>query len=161
MHVTPRFPAEKPPPWPSRRLGPSSYRRVLGLARSSNLGLTRNADGFWPWRRNRAARRSLPHDRNLLRREVRLHAPLILFFVDACAIAVPAASAAPAKNSAKRESGVMCVLHAKLSAESETGSTSTATGHTLIKGWRTGRSSSRPDQTTARRSPLRISTREP
>jgi hypothetical protein len=40
------------------------------------------------------------------------------------------ASLAPAKNG----HGVMCVLHAKLSARSETtGSTSTAKGHTLIK----------------------------
>jgi hypothetical protein len=58
---------------------------------------------------------------------------LILFFVVACAIAVPAASAAPAKNSSKNDSGVMCVLHAKLSAEGDTGSTSTDTGKTKIK----------------------------
>jgi CHRD domain len=58
---------------------------------------------------------------------------LILFFVAACAIAVPAASAAPAKNSANNDSGVMCVLHAKLSAEGDTGSTSMDTGKTKIK----------------------------
>ncbi|MDP9308401.1 MAG: CHRD domain-containing protein [Actinomycetota bacterium] len=57
---------------------------------------------------------------------------LILFFVAACAIAVPAASAAPAKNAAN-DSGVMCVLHAKLSAEGDTGSTSMDTGKTKIK----------------------------
>jgi hypothetical protein len=58
---------------------------------------------------------------------------LILFFVAVCAIAVPAASAAPSKNSAKNDSGVMCVLHAKLSAEGDTGSTSIDTGKTKIK----------------------------
>ena len=58
---------------------------------------------------------------------------LILFFVAACAIAVPAASLASAKNSAKNDNGVLCVLHAKLTAESATGSTSAANGHTLIK----------------------------
>src|SRR6266704_2769563 len=58
---------------------------------------------------------------------------LILFCVAACAIAVPAASAAPAKNTAKNDSGVLCTLHAKLSAESGTGSTSTDTGKTKIK----------------------------
>jgi hypothetical protein len=57
----------------------------------------------------------------------------ILFFIAACAIAAPAASAAPAKNSAKNDSGVACVLHAKLSAESGTGSTSMDTGKTKIK----------------------------
>lgn len=51
-------------------------------------------------------------------------------FVAACSAAVLAVSAAPAKNG----HGVMCVLHAKLSAKNETtGSTSTAKGHTLIK----------------------------
>ena len=55
---------------------------------------------------------------------------LILGFVAACAVAALAASAAPAKNG----NGVMCVLHAKLTAKSETtGSTSTAKGHTQIK----------------------------
>ena len=45
-------------------------------------------------------------------------------------LAWPAASAAPAKSG----NGTMCVLHARLSAKNETtGSTSTATGHTLIK----------------------------
>jgi CHRD domain len=70
---------------------------------------------------------------NLLRREVRLMRRLILFFVAACAIAVPAASAAPAKNSTKSDSGVLCVLHAKLSAEGDTGSTSMDTGKTKVK----------------------------
>jgi hypothetical protein len=56
---------------------------------------------------------------------------LILSFVAACAIAAPAASAAP--DSAKNDSGVTCVLHANLAAESDTGSTSMAKGHTLIK----------------------------
>jgi CHRD domain len=54
---------------------------------------------------------------------------LMLLFVAACAIAAITASAAPAKNA----NGVMCLLHAKLAAESAAGSTSTATGHTLIK----------------------------
>jgi CHRD domain len=55
---------------------------------------------------------------------------LIACFVAACAVAVLAASAAPAKSG----QGVMCVLHAKLAANNETtGSTSTAKGHTLIK----------------------------
>jgi Cu/Zn superoxide dismutase len=55
---------------------------------------------------------------------------LILCLLVACAAAAPAASTAPAKNGR----GTMCVLHAKLSAKSETtGSTSTAKGHTLIK----------------------------
>jgi hypothetical protein len=58
---------------------------------------------------------------------------LILFFVAACAIAAPAASAASAGNSTNNDSGVTCVLHAKLSAESDTGSTSLAKGQTLIK----------------------------
>ena len=52
-------------------------------------------------------------------------------FVAACAAALLVASGAPA---AKSSQGVMCVLHAKLSAKNETtGSTSTAKGHTLIK----------------------------
>ena len=55
---------------------------------------------------------------------------LIACLVAACSVAVLAASAAPAKSG----HGVMCVLHAKLSAKNETtGSTSTAKGHTLIK----------------------------
>jgi CHRD domain-containing protein len=54
---------------------------------------------------------------------------LILSLVVACAVGVPAASVA----SAKSDLGVMCVLHAKLAAKNETGSTSTAKGHTLIK----------------------------
>jgi hypothetical protein len=55
---------------------------------------------------------------------------LILGVVPVCAVVALAASAAPAKNG----NGVMCVLHAKLTATSETtGSTSTAKGHTLIK----------------------------
>jgi len=55
---------------------------------------------------------------------------LILCLLAACAVAAPAASAAPAKSG----TGTMCVLHAKLAAKNETtGSTSTAKGHTLIK----------------------------
>jgi hypothetical protein len=50
-------------------------------------------------------------------------------------LAWPAASAAPAKSG----NGTMCVLHARLSAKNETtGSTSTATAHTLIKVRRDG-----------------------
>jgi hypothetical protein len=48
----------------------------------------------------------------------------------ACTVAAVGTGVAPAKNG----HGVMCVLHAKLSAKNETtGSTSTAKGHTLIK----------------------------
>src|ERR671935_1112646 len=55
---------------------------------------------------------------------------LIVCFVAACSAAVFGAGGAPAKSG----HGVMCVLHAKLSAKNETtGSTSTAKGHTLIK----------------------------
>ncbi len=55
---------------------------------------------------------------------------LILCLLAACAVAAPAASAAPAKSG----TGTMCVLHAKLAAKNETtGSTSTAKGHTQIK----------------------------
>jgi hypothetical protein len=55
---------------------------------------------------------------------------LILGVAAACAIVALTASGAPAKNG----NGVMCVLHARLTATSETtGSTSTATGHTQIK----------------------------
>jgi hypothetical protein len=54
---------------------------------------------------------------------------LILCLVVACAVGVPTGSVA----SAKSDLGVMCVLHAKLAAKNETGSTSTAKGHTLIK----------------------------
>jgi hypothetical protein len=55
---------------------------------------------------------------------------LILGVAAACAIVAFSASGAPAKNG----NGVMCVLHAKLTAKSETtGSTSTAKGHTQIK----------------------------
>jgi CHRD domain-containing protein len=55
---------------------------------------------------------------------------LILCFVATCAVGVPTGSVA----SAKSDSGVMCVLHAKLAAKNETtGSTSTAKGRTLIK----------------------------
>jgi hypothetical protein len=55
---------------------------------------------------------------------------LLVSFVLAGSIAVVAASLATAKNG----HGVMCVLHAKLSAANETtGSTSVATGHTQIK----------------------------
>jgi hypothetical protein len=59
----------------------------------------------------------------------------MLCLVTACALVASSASAAPAKSGR----GVMCVLHAKLSAKSETtGSTSTAKGHTLIKVRRDG-----------------------
>jgi CHRD domain len=55
---------------------------------------------------------------------------LILGVAAACAIVAFSASGAPAKNG----NGVTCVLHAKLTAKSETtGSTSTAKGHTQIK----------------------------
>jgi hypothetical protein len=54
---------------------------------------------------------------------------LILGVAAACAIVALTASGASAKNG----NGVMCVLHAKLTAKSETtGSTSTAKGHTQI-----------------------------
>jgi len=54
----------------------------------------------------------------------------ITCFLAACAAAVLAAGATPAKNG----QGVLCVLQAKLTAKSETtGSTSTAKGHTQIK----------------------------
>jgi CHRD domain len=55
---------------------------------------------------------------------------LIVCLVAVCAVALAAAGVAPAKSGR----GVMCVLHAKLAASSETtGSTSVAKGHTLIK----------------------------
>ena len=55
---------------------------------------------------------------------------LIICFVVVCSAAVLAASWASAKSG----QGVMCVLHATLSATNETtGSTSTAKGHTLVK----------------------------
>jgi hypothetical protein len=54
---------------------------------------------------------------------------LILCLVAACVVGVPSGSVASAKSGV----GVMCVLHAKLAAKNETGSTSTAKGHTLIK----------------------------
>jgi CHRD domain len=55
---------------------------------------------------------------------------LILGVVVARTVAASAASVAPAKNG----NGVMCVLHARLTATSETtGSTSTAKGQTQIK----------------------------
>src|SRR5947207_10116746 len=55
---------------------------------------------------------------------------LLLGVAAACAIVALTASGAPAKNG----NGVMCVLHARLTATSETtGSTSTAKGHTQIK----------------------------
>jgi hypothetical protein len=62
----------------------------------------------------------------------------MLLFVATCASAVPAASAASAMHSAKNsstknDSGVTCVLHAKLSAEGDTGSTSTDTGKSKVK----------------------------
>jgi hypothetical protein len=54
---------------------------------------------------------------------------LIPSLVAACAVVVLTGDVA----SAKTDQGVMCVLHAKLAAKNETGSTSTAKGHTLIK----------------------------
>lgn len=54
---------------------------------------------------------------------------LLFCVVVACTVVALTASAVPAKNG----NGVMCVLHAKLTANNETGSTSTAKGHTLIK----------------------------
>jgi CHRD domain-containing protein len=55
---------------------------------------------------------------------------LIVCLMAASVVAVLTASAAPGKS----HQGVMCVVHAKLSAKSETtGSTSTAKGHTQIK----------------------------
>jgi len=59
---------------------------------------------------------------------------LIIWLAAACIIAASAAGAATAKHG-----GVMCALNAQLSAQNETtGSTSTATGHTLIKVWSDG-----------------------
>ena len=55
---------------------------------------------------------------------------LIVCCLVGCAVAVLAASMAPANGG----QGVLCVLHAKLTAKNETtGSTSTAKGHTLVK----------------------------
>jgi CHRD domain len=55
---------------------------------------------------------------------------LFVCLVAACGVVALGASAAPARDG----NGVLCVLHAKLSAKEETtGSTSTAKGHTLIK----------------------------
>jgi hypothetical protein len=54
---------------------------------------------------------------------------LLFCLVVACTVVALTTSAVPAKNG----NGVMCVLHAKLTANNETGSTSTAKGHTLIK----------------------------
>src|SRR5919197_3201704 len=55
---------------------------------------------------------------------------LILCLAAGCIAVVLSAGAAPAKS----PKGTSCVLHAKLSAKSETtGSTSVAKGHTLIK----------------------------
>ena len=55
---------------------------------------------------------------------------LFVYVVVGCAVTVLAAGGATAKGG----QGVMCVLHAKLSAKNETtGSTSTAKGNTLIK----------------------------
>ena len=60
---------------------------------------------------------------------------LIFSLVAVCAAAVLTGSAATAKNG----KGVMCVLHAKLTAKSETtGSTSVAKGHVTIKVRRDG-----------------------
>jgi hypothetical protein len=59
---------------------------------------------------------------------------LITSLAAACIIAASAAGVATAKHG-----GVMCVLQAQLSAQNETtGSTSIATGHTLIKVWSDG-----------------------
>jgi hypothetical protein len=58
---------------------------------------------------------------------------LMLLFGAVLALAAPAASSASATNSAKDDSGAMCVLHTNLSAEGDTGSTSTDTGRTKIK----------------------------
>jgi hypothetical protein len=55
---------------------------------------------------------------------------LLLCIAAACAVAALTVGVTQAKNG----NGVMCVLHAKLAAKSETtGSTSIAKGHTLIK----------------------------
>jgi CHRD domain len=55
---------------------------------------------------------------------------LISCLVAACTVAAPAATVATATSG----QGVMCVLHAKLTAKNETtGSTSVAKGHTQIK----------------------------
>jgi len=55
---------------------------------------------------------------------------LTLCLLAICAVATAFAGAAPAKNG----HGTVCVLHARLTAASETtGSTSVAKGHTLIK----------------------------
>ena len=55
---------------------------------------------------------------------------LIVCVVAVCAAVAPTASVAPAKSG----NGVMCVLHARLTAKNETtGSISTAKGHTQIK----------------------------
>ena len=60
---------------------------------------------------------------------------LILMLVAACVAVVLTASAAPAKKGR----GTVCVLHAKLTAKSETtGSTSVAKGHVTIKVRRDG-----------------------
>lgn len=54
----------------------------------------------------------------------------LLLSVVVALLASPAVSVAPAKSG----KGTMCVLHARLAAKNETtGSTSTATGHTVIK----------------------------
>ena len=61
---------------------------------------------------------------------------LLLCVVVACAAVALTASGALAKNG----NGVMCVLHARLAAKTETtGSTSTAKGHTLIRVRKDGR----------------------
>ena len=67
---------------------------------------------------------------NLSRRDVRLVRRLIVGLVVACVVTAPTPSVAPAKSGR----GTLCVLHAQPAAKNETtGSTSTATGHTLIK----------------------------
>src|SRR5436309_296612 len=54
---------------------------------------------------------------------------LITCLILAASVGVLAVSGATAKSDQR----VVCVLHAKLAAKNETGSTSTAKGHTLIK----------------------------
>lgn len=61
----------------------------------------------------------------------RIRLALMLGFVVACMVAASTASAAPAAS--KKASGVTCVLHAKLTAETASGSTSSDKGHTQIK----------------------------
>jgi hypothetical protein len=64
----------------------------------------------------------------------------ILCGLAVAALALPATTAAGNGNGKPKGSGngTVCVLHAKLSPKSETNSTSTAKGHTLIKVRRNG-----------------------